>query len=242
MAKFCTKCGKPLEEGKVCECSKNTKVATTVTAGNLFSECVEIVKNFLKKPIDTLEANIDDSKFNSSLIMIGINAIASGLFVIVLVKELLGSIMALMMSMSGYGSLMGLGTSALTTPSIPYVKYFIIAVLAAAAVTFLTALCSYLLSAKLFKGNTSVKKMITLFGFTSIISTIGLLAASLLTFVNMTIGLVVFAAGSLLNTYYTFKGLEFACDTDRNKLGYVLMPSVLVVSLVVGYLLPKIMM
>lgn len=241
MAKFCTKCGKPLEEGKVCECSKNTKT-TTVTSGNLFSECVEIVKNFLKKPIDTLEANIDDSKFNSSLIMIGINAIATGLFTIVLVKELIGSIMALMMSMSGYGSLMGLGTSALTTPAIPYVKYFIIAVLASAAVTFLTALCSYLLSAKVFKGNTSVKKMITLFGFTSIISTVGLLAASLLTFVNMTIGLVVFMAGSLLNTYYNFKGLEFACDTDKNKLGYVLMPSVLVVSLVVGYLLPKIMM
>ena len=48
-------------------------------------------------------------------------------------------------------------------------------------------------------------------------------------------------AGSLLNTYYNYKGLEFACDTDRNKLGYILMPSVLVVSVVVGYLLPKIM-
>ena len=46
----------------------------------------------------------------------------------------------------------------------------------------------------------------------------------------------------MLKTYYNYKGLEFACETDINKLGYVLMPSVLVVSIVVGYLLPKIMM
>ena len=236
MAKFCTKCGKPLEEGKPCECSNVIKT----TANNLFSECLEIVKSFLKKPIDTLEENVDDSKFNSSLIMIGINAIAVGLFVLVLVKELLGSMVGLMMGFSSYGSMIGLGTTA--QMNIPYVKYFFIAFVVAIIVTLLIALCSYLLAEKVFKGNTTIKKMVTLFGFSSIISTVSLIAAAILSFVNITIGMLVYVAGSLLNTYYNYKGLEFACNVDRNKLGYVLMPSILAVSLVVGYLLPKIMM
>ena len=169
--------------------------------------------------------------------MIGLNAIAVGLFVLVLVKELLGSIMGLMMG--SYGSLMGLGSAQM---EIPYVKIFFIVFVVAIVVTLLIALCSYLLAEKLFKGNATIKGMVTLFGFSSIISTVTLLAASILSFVNITIGIIVYTAGSLLNTYYNYKGLEFACNVDRNKLGYVLMPSVLVVSLVVGYLLPKIIM
>ena len=229
MAKFCTKCGKALEEGKPCTCSQKE-----VTSGSLFTECVEIVKNFIKKPIDTLEENIDDSKTNHALVMIGINAIAVGLFILVLVKQLLGNITALI---SPYAAL-GLGTKM----EIPYVKIFFIAAIVTIVVVLLIALGSYLLSAKLFKSETSMKKMITLFGFSSIISSVSLLVAAILSFINIYIGLFVYMAGSLLNTYYNYKGLEFACDTDRNKLGYVLMPSVLVVSVIVGYLLPKIMM
>lgn len=236
MAKYCTKCGKKLEEGKTCDCNKITKVASNT----LFSECLDIVKNFFKKPIDTLEENIDDSKLNSALVMIGFNAIAVGLFVIVVLKELFSSLMGLMMGFGSYNSMLGLGTT--TQMNIPYVKYFFIVIVVTIIITFLIALCSYLLAEKLFKGKTSIKKMITLFGFSSIISTASLLVASILSFVNVTLGIIVYAAGSLLNAYYNYKGLEFACDTDRNKLGYILMPSVLAVSLVVGYLLPKIMM
>ncbi len=230
MAKFCTKCGKALEEGKACTCSQKE-----VTSGFLFTECVEIVKNFIKKPIDTLEENIDETKTNHAFVMIGVNAVAVGLFILVLVKQLLGSITTLI---NPYAYL-GLGTAKM---EIPYVKIFFIALVVTIIVILLIALCSYLLSAKVFKSETSMKKMITLFGFSSIISSVSLLAAAILSFINVYIGLFVYMAGSLLNTYYNYKGLEFACDTDRNKLGYILMPSVLVVSVVVGYLLPKIMM
>ena len=125
---------------------------------------------------------------------------------------------------------------------IPYVKIFFIAFIVSIVMEALIALCSYLLSDKLFKGNTDIKKMITLFGFSSIIMSAATIVAAILSFINIYIALFVLAAGSMLKTYYNYKGLEFACETDINKLGYVLMPSVLVVSIVVGYLLPKIMM
>lgn len=231
MAKFCTNCGKKLEEGQVCDCVK-----TAVTKnGNLFNECLEIAKNFLKKPIDTLKENTEESKVNHALVMLGINGIAMGLFFMAIAKLLFNTVML----KSGYGSLMSLAGAQV---KIPYLKIFFIAFIVTVIVELLIATCCYLLSDKLFNGKTSVKKMITLFGFSSIILTVAILAATILSFINIYISLFVLVAGLLLKSYYNYKGLEFVCDTDINKLGYVLMPSVLVVSVVVGYLLPKISM
>lgn len=229
MAKFCTNCGKKLEEGQTCECTK-TVVASN---GNLFNECLEIAKNFFKKPIDTLEENVDESKLTHAFIMLGVNGIAMGLFMMAIAKSLYSIMFA------GYGSLMSLAAAQV---KIPYVKIFFITFVVTIIVECLITLCSYLLSDKLFKGNTNIKKMITLFGFSSIIMSAATIVAAILSFINIYIALFVIAAGSMLKTYYNYKGLEFACDTDINKLGYILMPSVLVVSVVVGYLLPRIMM
>ena len=229
MAKFCTNCGKKLEEGKVCDCTKKEVVSN----GNLFQECLEIAKNFFKKPIDTLEENVNESKLNHALIMIGINGIAMGLFIMAIAKTIYGSMF------SGYGSLMSLAGAQI---KVPYLKFFFVSFIVTVVVELLIACCSYLLSDKLFDGNTDIKKMITLFGISSLILTAAILVATILSFVNIYIALFIIAAGSLLKAYYNYKGLEFACKTDVNKLGYVLMPSVLIVSVVVGYILPKIMM
>ena len=229
MAKFCTNCGKKLEEGQTCECTK----VSVASNGNLFNECLEIAKNFFKKPIDTLEENVEESKLTHALIMLGVNGITVGLFVMAIAKSLYSILF------SGYGSLMSLAGAQI---KIPYLKFFFIAFIVTVIVELLIATCSYLLSDKLFNGKTNIKTMITLFGFSSIIVSAATVLAAILSFINIYIALFVLVAGLLLKAYYNYKGLEFACDTDINKLGYVLMPSVLVVSVVVGYLLPKIIM
>ena len=231
MAKFCTNCGKKLEEGKACDCTQ-TKVTSNE---NLFNECLEIAKNFFKKPIDTLEENVNESKLYHALIMIGVNGVAMGLFVIAIAKLLYSTIFL----SSGYGSLMSLAAGA--NIKIPYFKIFIMTFISVAVIELLFAACSYLISNKIFKSNTSIQKMITLFGFSTIILSAAALIAAILSFMSIYIALFVLAAGSLLKTYYNYKGLEFACDTDVNKLGYILMPSVIIVSLMVGYLLPRIL-
>lgn len=241
MAKFCTKCGKPLENGKECTCSENTKV-TVESNGTLIQECIEIVKSYLKQPIDTLEQNVDEEKTNNAFVMIALNAIAVGLFVIVLIKEVFGELIGVMESIMGgnsYTSLMGLGSS--YEIEIPYVKYFFIAVIFGVIATLAMAVIAYLISDKLLGGNTSFKKMITLFGFSSIISTASLLVATICLFIDVRLALIIYMAGSSLNTYYNYKGLEFACDTDKNQLGYVLMPAVLITTIVISYIIPKIM-
>ncbi len=54
MAKFCTRCGKPLEEGQVCSCSKQTKIDTSSAKGFW-----ETVKN--RMGIGDPELNKDDA-------------------------------------------------------------------------------------------------------------------------------------------------------------------------------------
>lgn len=222
MAKFCTKCGRALNEGEICNCVQTVQpVAVAATQGNgLVNDCINIIKNFFKKPVDTLKVSISENNFTSALVMIALNGLAVGLFAIALIKEVLGSMMSLftMGSYGSYASLMGSSYSV----EIPYFKYFIIVAIVVIIMQLLLGVAAYLISDKMFKGTTNIKKMITLFGFSSIILTAGLLVSSICLFINVNLGLLVYAMASVLNTYYICKGLEFSCNTDKNKLGYVL--------------------
>ena len=231
-AKFCTNCGKKIKE----KIDKETIESKSTNTIQLWTECIEIVKSFLVKPIDTLKENVKEEKFNSALVMILINAVTFALFTIILVGELSDSVMYLM----GYSSLMPFGPSIVV--EIPYFKVFVMTCIIAILTIVLIIVGCYLISNKLFKSNTSIKKMTTLFGFSSIIVTIGLLIASILALINIKLSFIIIGAVSLLNCYYNYKGLEFACDADVNKLGYVLMPSVMITLGIVIYILPKVLL
>lgn len=227
MEKFCSNCGKELENGKKCECKKE------LSNEKLFEECIEITKNFIKKPIDTLKENTNESKLNHALIILGINGIAMGLFLMAIAKTIYG-----IFTPKNYNFIINI-TSEI---KIPYLKIFFVTFIVTIIIELLIATCCYFISNKLLDGKTDIKKMITLFSFSTIILSLGLLSATILSFINIYLAILIVIACYLLKTYYNYKGLEFVCETDINKLGYVLMPSVLIVSVVIGYLLPKIVM
>ena len=58
MAKFCTKCGKEIEEGKTCSCEKEVKRETSKTEIDIkesFIDCLNIIKKIFVKPFETVE-------------------------------------------------------------------------------------------------------------------------------------------------------------------------------------------
>ena len=89
MAKYCTKCGKKLEEGQKCDCDKKEKVNAEVVEekevitinNDMLNDYVEVVKGMFTHPVDTMKEYSKRSKFNLALIMILINCLISGLFV-----------------------------------------------------------------------------------------------------------------------------------------------------------------
>lgn len=225
MAKFCTKCGSPLEEGQTCKCEsikKEVKTNKSSSFTDLLKNYVEIVKKSFKNPIDVLKENATEDNFNLSLVSIGVASIAMGLLICLLVKSML----------SGFGSMV----------EIPYIKVFLLGFVTMASMISIIAVVSYLLIEKVFKANTSIKKMFVLFGLSSIILTVALLAASILAIIelNMMIIYAVVAVGSMLWFVYNVKGIEFYSKLNLNYIGYVIVVSYGVASIAIYYLIKEV--
>jgi len=235
MAKFCTNCGKKLNDGEQCSCQQEV-----VANESIVTSLLNLVKGIFTEPVKTMKNFIDEDNFNTSLIALGISAVSVAVLVAVLCKELFVTLFGLVGMSSGISSSTLSMTGLMTQIEIPYVKIVIITLVTVIAVYAMIAGIAYVISAKIFKSETSYKKMITLLGSTAGLMTVLCLVTALCVFINLNVALVVYAAGAMLNTYYMYKGLSFACDTDENKLGYVLMPAVLITTLVVSYILPRV--
>ncbi len=261
MAKFCTKCGKPLVEGTTCNCGNTeTPVVETLNfeqpsmkdfqqannmnqnmmaqpqavaqpskANNVINECIAILKGFFKKPVDTIKENANDSKFVHSLVMTGLCALSVVIFIIAMLSDFYGKIKDTM------GSLVDVSAY---EPA--YFKIGLIAFIAVAALIALMALLAWLMLNKLFKLNTTYKQVLGIYGFSSIITTISILLATLGYYIDYRISLVLVGLGLGLNNHYVSVTLKNAGNGDDNKLGYVVVISQFVAVAVVTYVLYKV--
>lgn len=204
MAKFCTKCGSPLEDGKKCKCEEEKVVKGSSNFVSLLKEYLDVVKKMVKKPIDALKEKNNENNFNLSLISIGVTSIAFGLVMCFIVKSMLGGLSSMV--------------------DIPYIKVFLLGFITMAAMISIMACIAYLIIDKLLKTETSIKKMFVLFGLSSIVLTEVLVIATLLAIfeINMTIIYAVIALGAVLWFAYNVKGLELYTKIDVNYIGYVI--------------------
>lgn len=236
MTKFCTKCGKKLEDGKPCDCeSKENKKVEEVevvsnTASNYVNDYLDALKGIFTKPVDTMKKYAKSSNFILSLIMIGINSIVFGLFAFFFAKESVN----LVASLSGYGSLMR-GYSI----DVP-ISVFFIAVLLMAVFFFCLSGLLHLIGSALTKKESDFKAIMGLIGVNSIFTTITTLVAFVFLFLSKWITMLIIAIAGiiyLLNTYHGFVGLT---KIDKNKICYVFTGAYVVTLFLVCYVLPKI--
>jgi hypothetical protein len=96
MAKFCTECGKELEDGKACDCkaSKTKKEEKTNSESFDFQAALltvwETTKKMFKKPISTLKEFSKDDNVYVGLIIIAIVAILSGVSGLLTIDNIAG--------------------------------------------------------------------------------------------------------------------------------------------------------
>ena len=93
MAKFCTKCGKPLQDGKPCSCTtkKEKEIAVKMQVdedeeeideskvGSMLDDFMVVIKGMFKKPVNTIEKNLNVKNYNLALVSIVINLVLFGL-------------------------------------------------------------------------------------------------------------------------------------------------------------------
>ena len=224
MAKFCSKCGKPLEDGKPCSCegAVKTSSASQKGFGEMLKEYWELVKRVFKEPVTIVEENNTEDKFGVALVSMCASGVAMGLFTCLLTKAMLG----------GFSSL---------GVDIPYLKIFILGFVIMAGVLAIMSVVGYFSFATLFKANTSIKKMFVLVGITSIIDTVAIVGCAALSLLqlNETIMYCIYglaALGSILSMVYFVRGVDKYAKVDVNKLGYAVAVTYAVTT-VIAYLI-----
>ena len=116
MAKFCTKCGTPLVDGRCPNCDKEvekkvdtspkvTEVEETeeeVTA--VHENYVHAILNMIKRPVSGMRESVADANSKVGLIMMAVEALTSGLFVFFMIDKMVSAATGGLSNFGSYGS------------------------------------------------------------------------------------------------------------------------------------------
>lgn len=228
MAKYCTKCGKKLD-GKPCDCENNKNTISTTSNFDV-NYLISVIKGMFAKPVDTLQEFIKNDNLSYGLVLIVINAIILGLFSCLGMKELVS-----------FGNTNMAALYIQSSIDFPYAEVFFKTLLIAIVTYVLLAGLFYIVIDKLFKFNSSYKKMITLFGANSIILSITLLGSIILMYVSAQLMLILLCCGMLVQNVYMIQGFSFTSNINRNQLGYIYVITYAIVLIVFTFILPSIL-
>lgn len=242
MAKFCTKCGKKLEDGKPCDCCKEEvkkeAVVESKTNSFDFNKCVnsyiEMVKGIFVKPIDTIKKFATSSNFVLGLIALAINCIVSGIFLYCIAKE---SINLISSFTGGYSSLLAMSSSI----DVPFMKTFLYGILFMAVGFSVTAFMIYVMAGVIFKDKIDMKKVFSLVGVCSVFTTVTTVVSIILNYISIKLMMVVLLISGIFYLTHLYQGVQETTEVDKNKLAYVFVPAISVATFVVVYVLPKIL-
>ena len=249
MAKFCTKCGKALKEGEVCNCSKKEtktekQTKTTKTSGGVFDDFGEIIKNIFKTPSTTVKEYSTDNNLVISLIFLGVTSLFSGIFGYALIDSLMKLIASLTTAAGGFGSMFGLGSlgslgqfSSIANISFGSVFFKIFFYVAVYLVTYAGMMT--LMTKVIFKENTNFKKILIVTGLSSVYMICALVLASIFSYVKIGFGLLLFVIGLVLSIVNLVATTKDALNIDKDKVLYSMAPSILVALFVMCYILPR---
>ncbi len=237
MAKFCTHCGKPLKDGKPCDCQKGKEekkeleTTPSATAKNYFDLFVEISKGIFTKPAETVKKYATKDNFVFACIAILLNSIVTGIFVYFLATE--GATM--ITSAMGYGSLLSSKVEVSFMKVLLQITVFML-------VAFLTsAVMIYVMAGSLFKAKADMKKIISLIGTCSIFTLITTVVAIIGIFLSIKFALLVIVIAGIFYLAHLYQGITDIQGLSKDRYAYTFVTAIVVASFVVLYILPKIL-
>ena len=232
MGKFCPNCGKKLEEGKKCECKKDSEVnINTEVLNDIVDNYIKVSKRIFVYPFDTIKDYSKRSKFNIGIIMIIISSIISGLFMYLLANESVFSMNSMINNFSNFN---------LTVSSNVSIKVFLIFTLLVAAYNFCFGGLLHIILRKVLKTESDIKKIYALIGVSSVFITITTLVALIFIYINIRLSLLILTVSFFIHLFNLFFGFNEIIKIDKNKYVYVFTSAYLIALFVSLYLLPQI--
>lgn len=224
MAKFCTNCGKKLEEKEVCNCIKpeESNLSKNKTIIDYATEIMETTKSMFSKPIDTMKTHISENTFINGVIMLCLSCMVMALYIIAMMKQGLNIVNAQL----GLAYINGMNVQ------IPYPKIFFVSFITFIIIYFLLAFALHMVNTNVFRGTSSFKKMVSLLGISLLpVAVLGLFAI-VFVFLYPPLAVLALLIGFLLSNYYLYGGLKFATNQDENSHAYLLVISYAVVMII----------
>lgn len=227
MAKFCTKCGSEMVDGKCPNCKevkKDVVVSTEpVDIKQSFMDCLEIIKGIFTKPFDVIKSFVTENKYITGIIMIVLAALSSGLYRIAVDKNIYSSSSPDSFNTSDLSSLVDSALSGDFGVKEPeYLKTFMTTFATNLVEYALIAVLGYVVISKLLKGSASIKEMISALGVSVAIVLVANLLNSILVFIDAGfMGYVrsyISTFAVIINTLVLAGGVHQIAKIDKNKL------------------------
>lgn len=146
--RFCTKCGKELKEGEVCDCSSNEQVNSTssINGDAIVNTCKNVwntIINVFKRPATTIEEEVESKETNKSIILLIVLAISFALYLMAMISGMVSRVEEAANSFWSYSS---------TNVEVNYFQVFIYGILIYAIMAIIP-MVSALIIAKITKNN-----------------------------------------------------------------------------------------
>ena len=249
MAKFCTKCGSPLEDGKCPKCDKEkeekketkevkeTTETVEVTSNEMVESFKDIITNIFKTPVKVVKKYATEANMTFGLVAAGINAVAIGLLVHVLIDNIL--------------KIAGLSiktiNSVLSNPEVSQVftmlginaqntNFGVKAAIGMAILTAITAGIIYLMANVVFKKKLDFKKIIPIVGLSETFLTIAAIVAIILSYVNVALALIVFSIIAMFSITTLHQIINETTDLDSNEVIYTTAAAITIPVLAIGFI------
>ena len=238
MTKYCSKCGRLLEKGAKCDCQASKKVARKETINSLIKEFLTIYKTIFTKPIDTIKTYTNKPNMIISSIQVVLFALITGIYSLFIAKSVY--VIYGIITKEYFTAIYNANINSITlNTNIPYFRIFIIAILFIIILTILTTVAIYLVNSLIFKSKSNIKRVFCLYSINTVIPTIALIIASLVSLISFQLSLIILLFATILANIYLFSGIKFISIKDDNKYAYIYIISVIVI-FIVFYILFKI--
>ncbi len=264
MAKFCTNCGKKLEEGVACDCKKVaaekvqtsnavTKNLQNIDAKDTAKTVIEIIKGIFVKPISTVKKLAEEKNINLGYVLLVVAALTQALFITVTINNyveevndnpfsaviLMGSINEDGDEFEGIvGSLIEIDDDELVAKN---VNIFAISTLTALALYAILAGAIFVIINKMMKIEVTWKKILVILSIVASIH-IGLwILATVTSLIISGLTLYVMGIGSLYFIIVLYQSLCETLKLDKDKSALMYVAAYILVGIVV-YILTQLFM
>lgn len=233
--KFCTNCGKELNEGETCNCISTKKSeGIVINTDSIINTCKSIwatILNIFKKPDTTITEEINNKESNKTVILTILLAITFAFYLMALVSNTVKNTVAGINNVT-----LGLGTISASSLDISYFKIFIYGVLIYGIMSFIPML-STLIVAKITKNNEySLKKAFKLYITSNAPLILGYLGMTLILLINVNLlnilGLIAFGIISVACFFNFILGFNKETTIREDRRSYAL-TSVLIIWIVI---------